>query len=96
MNITGLLAIFAFTLVVQNQAYDDDGDENHLRGASLRESRIIHHAHGTDCHHMHQRHGAGTPHYSSMLVSPSYINSSHSIHVGLVRSYHESEGIINY
>jgi hypothetical protein len=25
--------------------------------------------HGIDYHHMHQRHGAGTPDYSSMSVS---------------------------
>jgi hypothetical protein len=45
------------------------GDENHLCVASLRESHKIHHAHGIDYHHMHQRHGAGTPHYSNMSVS---------------------------
>jgi hypothetical protein len=45
------------------------GDENHLCGASLRESHKIHHAHGIDYHHMHQRHGAGTLDYSSMSVN---------------------------
>jgi hypothetical protein len=46
-------------------------DENHLRGASLRESHKICHAHGIEYHHMHQRHGmhgAGTLEYNSMSV----------------------------
>jgi hypothetical protein len=46
------------------------GDENHLCGASLRENHKIRHAHGIDYHHMHQWHGAGTPDYSGMSVSP--------------------------
>ena len=36
------------------QKIKTSGDENHLCGASLRESQKIHHAHGIDYHHMHQ------------------------------------------
>jgi hypothetical protein len=61
------------------------GDENHLCGASLRESHKIYHAHGIDYHHMHQRHGAGTPEYSSMSVSDMIqLHDDSGLSIGLV------------
>jgi hypothetical protein len=63
---------------IRNLEYSDNeiswewlasGYENPLCGASLCEIHKIHHAYGIDYHHMYQRHGAGTPDYSSMSVS---------------------------
>jgi hypothetical protein len=63
-------------LILCIRIYNTSVDENHLCGASLRESHKIRHAHGIDYHHMHQRHGmhgAGTPEYSSMSVWSSSV-----------------------
>jgi hypothetical protein len=58
------------------------GDENHLYGASLRESHRIHHAHGIDYRHIHQRHGAGTPDYTVTAAVPGWTSCMNSVSVG--------------
>jgi hypothetical protein len=52
--------------------------------ASLCKSHEIHHAHGIDYHHMHQRHGAGTPDYSSMSISLIKFSCMNSVRVALI------------